>query len=248
MPSGRSSLPVMALSQRGECTIARPHEKAKGNLSMRNRISSPAALRRRFLFLLPLLAALGAAHGQSLSGKDLVAALRTGGYVIVMRHASSPRTPPDPAQADADNVQHERQLDDAGRTSARAMGEALRRLRIPVGQVLSSPTYRALETVRLAQLGQPKTYSQLGDAGQSMQADPSGTRAAWLRTEVAESPSAGTNTIIVTHFPNVNEAFEKDAAGLAEGEALVFRPDGRGKVSLVGRMKIEDWPRLAAAH
>jgi phosphohistidine phosphatase SixA len=127
------------------------------------------------------------------------------------------------------------------------MGEALRRLRIPVGQVLSSPTYRALETVRLAQLGQPQTYSQLGDdAGQSMQADPSGTRAAWLRTKVAERPSAGTNTIIVTHFPNVNEAFEKDAAGLAEGEALVFRPDGRGRASLVGRMKISDWPRLAA--
>jgi 3-dehydroquinate synthase class II len=34
----------------------------------------------------------------------------------------------------------------------------------------------------------------------------------------------------------------------AEGEALVFHPDGRGKVSLVGRMKIEDWSRLTAAH
>ena len=211
-------------------------------------MSSHVALPRRLLFLLPLLTALGTAHGQSLSGKDLVAALRTGGYVIVMRHARSPGTPPDAAQADADNVLLERQLDEAGRTSARAMGEALRRLRIPVGQVLSSPTYRALETVRLAQLGQPKTSSQLGDANQSMQADPSGRRAAWLRAKVAETPSVGTNTIIVTHFPNVNEAFEKDTAGLADGEALVFHPDGRGKVALVGRMKIEDWPRLAAVH
>jgi phosphohistidine phosphatase SixA len=176
----------------------------------------------------------------------LVLALRAGGYVIVMRHASSPPTPPDPAQADADNVQHERQLDEAGRTSARAMGEALRRLRIPVGQVLSSPTYRALDTVRLAQLGQPKTYSELGDAGQTMQADPSGRRAAWLRAKVAESPPAGANTIIVTHSPNVIEAFGKDATELAEGEALVFRPDGRGRASLVGRIKISDWPRLAA--
>jgi len=31
------------------------------------------------------------------------------------------------------------------------MGDTFRRLRIPVGQVLSSPTYRALETARLAQ-------------------------------------------------------------------------------------------------
>jgi phosphohistidine phosphatase SixA len=211
-------------------------------------MSSHVALPRRLLFLLPLLTALGTAHGQSLSGKDLVAALRTGGYVIVMPHARSPGTPPDAAQAGADNVQLERQLDQAGRTSARAMGEALRRLRIRVGQVLASPTYRALETVRLAQLGQPKTYSQLGDAGQSMQADPSGRRAAWRRVKVAETPSVGTNTIIVTHLPNVNEAFEKDIAGLADGEALVFRPDGRGRVAFLGRMKIEDWPRLAAVH
>jgi len=126
------------------------------------------------------------------------------------------------------------------------MGDALRQMHIPVGQVLSSPTYRALETVRLARLGQPKTYAQLGDGGQNMQADPTGTRAAWLRAAVAESPTAGTNTIIVTHFPNVNEAFAKDAGGLADGEALILHPDGHGAAAVIGRIKIEDWPRLAA--
>jgi len=209
-------------------------------------MSCRAARRRPFVFLLPLLTALSTAHGQSLSGKELVRALRNGGYVIVMRHASSPPAPPDTAHADVDNIRHERQLDEAGRASARAMGEALRRLHIPVGRVLSSPTYRALETVRLAQLGQPKSYSQLGDAGHSMQADLTGTRAAWLRAKVAERPPPGTNTIVVTHFPNVNEAFREDAAGLADGEALVFRPDDRGRVLLVGRIKITDWPQFAA--
>lgn len=211
-------------------------------------MASRAVLQQPLVFLLLLLTALSTAHGQPLSGTDLVMALRSGGYVIVMRHASSPLTPPDPAHADVDNIRHERQLDEAGRASARAMGEALHRLHIPVGQVLSSPTYRALETVRLAQLRQPKSYSQLGDAGQSMQADPTGTRAAWLRAKVAERPSRSTNTIIVTHFPNMSEAFGKEAAGLADGEALVFRPDGREKASLVGRIKITDWPQLAAAH
>lgn len=215
---------------------------------MSNRTPSLAALQRRFLCLLALLSALITAHAQpALAAKDLVMTLRTGGYVILMRHASSPRAPPDPAHADADNVQHERQLDGVGRASARAMGEALRRLHIPVGQVLSSPTYRALETVRLAQLGPPKIHSELGDAGQSMQADPTGERAAWLRAQVAARPSAGTNTIIVTHFPNASEAFGDDAAGLDDGEALVFRPDDRGRVALVGRIKITDW-QLAAAH
>ena len=126
------------------------------------------------------------------------------------------------------------------------MGEALRRLQIPIGKVLSSPTYRALETIRLAQLGQPQVYSQLGDGGQSMQADSTGKRAAWLQEKVAEIPTAGTDTIIVTHFPNVNEAFGKDAAGVADGEALLFRPNGHGGAVMIGRIKIEEWPQLSA--
>src|SRR4051812_34269665 len=51
---------------------------------------------------LPLLAAVTAclvwaasAHAESLSGIALVSALRQGGYVIVMRHPSSPFTVPD---------------------------------------------------------------------------------------------------------------------------------------------------------
>ncbi len=215
---------------------------------MTHRICSSMAIRRGVQLLLLLLAAGGTVQGQPLAGKDLVTALHRGGYVILMRHASSPRVPPDPSQADAGNVQHERQLDELGRSSARAMGEALRRLRIPIGQVLSSPTYRALETIRLAQLGQANTDAHLGDSGQSMQVESSGERAAWLREKVAQRPAGGTNTIIVTHFPNINEAFAGNAAGLGDGEALVFRPDGHGAATFVTRVKIEEWPQLAAAH
>lgn len=214
---------------------------------MSNRMSPSTALWRRLLTLLPALAAVTTVHGQSLSGKELLSALRQGGYVIVMRHASSPRTPPDPAQANPDNVAHERQLDEIGRSSARAMGEALRQLRIPVGQVLCSPTYRALETVHLAQLGEPKTFPQLGDSGQSMQADDSGARATWLRAQAAQVPHRHTNTIIVTHLPNMREAFAQSAAGIADGEALIFHPDGRGAAPLIALVKIDEWAGLAGA-
>jgi phosphohistidine phosphatase SixA len=199
------------------------------------------------LTLLTTLVAMATVHGQSLSGNPLISALRQGGYVLVMRHANSPLMPPDAAHADPGNVAHERQLDDAGCSSARTIGEALRRLHIPIGQVLSSPTYRALETVHLAQFGEPKIYPQLGDSGQSMQSDASGTRAAWLRAKVAEVPRQHTNTIIVTHSPNITEAFADSAAGLADGEALIFRAYGRGGASLVGRVKIEEWAGVAAA-
>jgi phosphohistidine phosphatase SixA len=193
------------------------------------------------------LLALGPVRGQPLAGPELISALRAGGLVVVMRHASSPRTPPDSQHANADNVLHERQLDEAGRTAAEMMGQALTRLRIPVGQVLSSPTYRARETIRLAHLGRPQTYAELGDGGESMKPDPSGARAAWLRAKVAQASPRAPNTFIVTHLPNITEAFPKESQGLGDGEALIFRPDGRGGTVLIARVKIEDWPRMRVA-
>jgi hypothetical protein len=62
-----------------------------------------------------LLVLAAHAHVQALSGEALVKALRQGGYVIVMRHASSPRQEPDKKTANPDNLAFERQLDQTGR-------------------------------------------------------------------------------------------------------------------------------------
>jgi phosphohistidine phosphatase SixA len=200
------------------------------------------------LSVLPSLAVCLAAAGATLTERELVAALQQGGYVILMRHAQSPSTPPDARQAESENLKHERQLDETGRASARALGDALRRLRISVGEVLSSPTYRALETARLAQLPAPQTFEELGDEGKSMSPDLAGPRGAWVRSRVSQPPKAGTDTVIITHYPNIAEAFPSDSKGLSEGEALVFRPGGRGAATLAARIKIEEWPKLASAR
>jgi phosphohistidine phosphatase SixA len=215
----------------------------------RDPVDTPVrAFQRCLLASLFSMLGLSSTGAASLAPKELVDALRTGGYVILMRHASSPRTPPEAASADPDNVNRERQLDENGRASAQAMGAALRRLKIPVGQVLSSPTYRALQTVRLVQLGTPRTYPELGDSGQSMQADASGKRGAWIQARVAMPPPRGTNTAIVTHFPNIAEAFPADGKGLDDGGALILHPDGHGGAAVVARVKIDDWPRWAASQ
>jgi phosphohistidine phosphatase SixA len=207
--------------------------------------------RRRVLrvCLFPLMLEVAVVHGDGpLSKTDLVAALQRGGYVILMRHASSPGTVPDAAHSNADNTKMERQLDEQGQASARAIGDAFRRLKIPIGEVLSSPTYRALETVKLAKLGQPTTFPELGQSEQGMSADKRGTRAAWLKAKTAERPPAGTNTLIVTHYPNIAEAFPQEADGLSEGEALILRPDKDDSASLVARVKIDEWASLAATR
>jgi phosphohistidine phosphatase SixA len=177
------------------------------------------------------------AAAQTLSGDALVKALRQGGYVIVMRHASSPRDVPDKQTANPDNTKPERQLDAEGRTTATAFGQALRDLKIPIGEVLVSPTYRAMETVRLAKLNDPKSQPELGDNGQSMQGGTE-AQAAWLQKAVTRFPS-GKNTILITHLPNIRDAFPQLTPAPADGEALVFGPQG-----IVARIKIEDWPNL----
>jgi phosphohistidine phosphatase SixA len=192
--------------------------------------------------ILALTLAAPSVPAQTLSGEALVKSLRQGGYVILMRHASSPREEPDKKTANPDNLTFERQLDETGRITAAAMGKALRDLKIPIGDVLSSPTYRALETVRLAQFGKPQTYPELGDGGQNMRAATE-SQSEWLQRRVTQFP-AGANTIIVTHFPNISRAFPQLAAGLADGEALIFGPDGKGAATLAARVKIEEWPKL----
>jgi hypothetical protein len=191
------------------------------------------------------LAAAGVAHAESLSSAALVEALRHGGFVLLMRHASSPGAPPAAGNAEPDNTKLERQLDDTGRKTARAMGAAIKALHIPIGEVWSSPTYRALETARLAALPTPRTAAELGDHGQSMQAMAEG-QSAWLRREVAEQPRAGTDTVIVTQFPNIIGVYGMDVVGLADGDTLVLHPDGKGAAEIVGWVKIEEWPELAA--
>jgi len=181
----------------------------------------------------------GQTSSQPLSGAAMLKALQQGGVVIVMRHASSPRQVPDKQTANADNVNLERQLDEAGRAAAVAMGNAIRDLKIPIGAVLSSPTYRAMETVRLAKLSNPTSVPELGDGGQSMQAVPGG----WLQKKVTEFPK-GTVTLLVTHSPNLTAAFPGVATNVADGEALVFGPDGKGGATLVGRIKIDEWARM----
>jgi phosphohistidine phosphatase SixA len=188
-----------------------------------------------------LLAAVSAAQTTSAA---LIRRVQAGGCVLLMRHAASPMATPDAATAEPDNPTHERQLDAEGKTSAIALGQALKTLGVPVGRVLSSPTYRAQQTARLARLPTPQLAPELGENGASMQAASVG-QGAWLKAKVAEPPRVGTDTILLTHFPNIRAAFPDQVAALADGETLVFAPDGKGAAQFLGRIKIEDWPAAA---
>ena len=157
--------------------------------------------------------------GRVVDWRSLGSTLRHGGCVILMRHASSPPTPPTVASAEPSNTKLERQLDETGRSSALAMGEAIKTLTIPIGEVWSSPTYRAQETVRLANLPDPAVAAELGDGERSMQAIAK-SQTIWLQAKAAERPRAGTNTIIVTQNPNIVGALVRTRPALQKEKPL----------------------------
>ena len=205
------------------------------------------------LFLLVMLGLFPAiAYGQSLGRSSPTLAewlgqMRLGGYVIVLRHgATTSDVATDPMSNPAKKAAAgERQLSEAGRAQAKAVGEALRKLKIPVGLVLTSPLQRAVDTGTLLGLGEVTTKPELAEAGSAVSAEENKHRADALRQLVALRPPADNNLVIVSHKPNIIDAFGKGWVDVREGEASVFEPDGSGGYKLVVRIQASEWSRLA---
>lgn len=178
----------------------------------------------------------------------LIPALRAGGQVIVVRHGATLTDQADTNPLDPSDRAHQRQLNDAGRAAAKAMGDALHALKVPVGQVTTSLFYRAVETGTLLGFGEVASTADITEGGLVVSPNENNRRAAALKKLAATAPPAGTNVILVTHKPNIMDAFGKDWFDVREGEASVFRPDGKGGFTLVGRVQAADWPKLAKAN
>ena len=143
------------------------------------------------------------------------------------------------------NVAQQRQLNDQGRELARSIGDAMRKLKVPVGQVHTSMFYRAVETGTLLGFGPVTSSAEFTEGGQVVTPIENDRRAAAMRKFASTLPPAGTNIALVSHKPNIMDAFGKDWFDVREGEASVFKPDGNG-YKLVGRVQADDWGKFAA--
>jgi broad specificity phosphatase PhoE len=187
-----------------------------------------------------------AQNGARLSGEPLVRALRQGGYNIYFRHAATDWSQSDHVREAGDWTSCDpariRQLSDQGRKTARAVGDAIRALSIPVGRVLASPYCRTVETATLMNLGNVETTI---DVMNMRVAEYFGGRSAIVKTaraRFATPPASGTNTVIVAHG---NVARDSTPVYPGEAEGVVFRPDGNGDFSVVARVSPQEWTRLA---
>jgi cytochrome b561/phosphohistidine phosphatase SixA len=197
---------------------------------------------------LGLLGVLGFAV-QSRAATDnnnVVQALRAGGIVIVVRHGA---TFPDQADTDPlnfDNIAAQRNLNDKGKALAKTFGDALRQAGVPIGKVYTSKYNRAYETAVIAGFKNIEKTADITEGGLVVSPNENNRRIDAFRKLLGTAPTPGTNTILITHKPNIVDALGKDWFDIKEGEASLFRPEN-GSYKLIARVQMEDWPHITAA-
>ena len=161
--------------------------------------------------------------------------------MLYLRHASTDFSRNDAKMTSYEDCASQRNLTDKGRDEARAVGEHLRRLKVPIGTVLASPFCRTLETARLA-FGNAQPMAEVR-GGPVRSDDPK--RYDGLRRLLSSPVPKGQNLVIASH----GNPFHAVAGPpyLSEGETAVVRPEGAGRFTIVARIRLEDWPGLPGA-
>lgn len=162
----------------------------------------------------------------ALQGEALLKALKGGGYTLYFRHSARDRTqslPPERAEC----------LVESGKAQARAIGEAMKALQVPIGESIASPMCRTMETAQLI-AGRATEESAIRDEKAG------GLEGYFTRIKqvMLAPPPAGTNRLVTGHVSAWTTLF--GAPVLQEGEAAVLRANGQDLV-LVARIRAEDW-------
>src|ERR1700730_14248423 len=177
---------------------------------------------------------------------DIAQALRAGGLVIAVRHGA---TFPDQADTDPlnfENIAAQRNLNDNGKALATAFGDSLRQAGISVGKVYTSKYNRAYETAVVAGFKDIEKTADLTEGGLVVSPNENNRRIEAFHKMLGTAPKPGTNTLLITHKPNIVDALGKDWFDVKEGEASIFRPEN-GSYKLFARGQMDEWHRILAA-
>ena len=175
--------------------------------------------------LLAVLAVPGAAR----ASEQVWALLKSGGQVVLMRHAITTPGVGDPPGMRLDDCSSQRNLSDEGRRDARQIGLAFRARGIVVDRVLASPWCRCLETARLA-FGATEVSPPLGNLyGRPENQTP---QVREMQAMVGERRSGG-NLVLVSHGSTI---LALTGVALGSGEMVVVTPQGAGHFAVIGRL------------
>jgi len=165
-----------------------------------------------------------------------IEALRAGGNVIFFRHERTNMLRMDDPRIVMADCTTQRNLSVAGVANSQQTGEYIRYLNIPIGEVLSSPICRSMETARFA-FGKVKPEPRLigirQEDGRTMQ-----DAGRDLRALAVEHAQPGTNAVMIGHF---SSAFMGFGIRLGEGDALVIGIGADKEPYVVGVIAAHGW-------
>jgi phosphohistidine phosphatase SixA len=168
---------------------------------------------------------------------ELVEALQAGGHIIYMRHAKTDLMQKNSTPNRLKSCNLQRNLSEAGRHQAQRIGQIMASLKIPVGEVLSSPYCRCKDT---AQLAFGKNKIDLGlQFSLSKNEKKSKQLGEYLHNLMRNITVTSGNAVIVGHTSNL-----RDGLGVwpkPEGVVVVFKNDA-DKIIYKGMIKPDAWP------
>ena len=179
--------------------------------------------------VLGILLAMLFLPGATDASEPLWALLRSGGQVVLIRHAITTPGVGDPPGMRLDDCRTQRNLTDDGRRHAREVGEAFRARGIAVDRVLTSPWCRCIETARLAFVP-----AELSSALGNLFGRPELQTKQVGEMEVLVGGWAGRgNQVLVSHGSTIAAL---TGINPSPAEMVVVTPRGQGRFEVRGRL------------
>ena len=164
---------------------------------------------------------------------EMIARMKAGGHILMIRHALAPGTG-DPANFRIGDCSTQRNLDDRGREQARSIGKLLRSEGITSARVYSSQWCRCLETAELLAIGSVAELPALNSFYELTQDREPNLKA--LRKFIAEQPSDGELVILVTHLVTISAIADE---GVSSGEGVLLKLTRDAPYEIVGRLNFD---------
>ncbi|MCK9201917.1 MAG: histidine phosphatase family protein [Gallionella sp.] len=173
---------------------------------------------------------------------ELIKQLRAGGYVLYLRHGNTDTSRPDRVPSvDLNDCSTQRPLTGEGVRVVTRVGEAIRKAKIPVGEIFSSPLCRAKESAAAA-FGANFVIDNSLMYTANMTSEEKKPVIDKTRALLSAPVSGTTNRVLVAHAPNLMDLmgyFPKP-----EGTLVVFRPLGNGGFEYLGNIAPQQWQEV----
>lgn len=168
------------------------------------------------------------------SENELVLQMQSGNAVLMIRHALAPGIG-DPEEFDINDCSTQRNLDNAGREQAQAIGQWLRDHGIKNVKLFSSQWCRCMDTARLMGMGEVTPLPALNSFFESPQDREPNLSA--LRKFIHNKSKPGELIIMVTHQVTISGI---TGNWTDSGHGKLVRPGNDGKIKLLGELDFND--------